>query len=585
VRAWLGLLLTTSSVAGAGPPTPLAPLAPALSAEPLPQSGKDWPHASPAEALAALAAAKPADRQQRRWNYALAALADGRPDEALGALSVMAQDEPDLKLVPAFRLARARSLVEVRRFSEAIATLDDLSLRGDAEACAWRMRALAELGGHAAALTQMPCAKPALVARDASARAPFVYAATAAAIASEMSEAALSWLSFVPQALAETRLLRGEALLALGRAADAARQFEPLAASVSEPVRVRAAAGLLAAEISQGRIKPEAALARAEKLRFGWRGDLLERRLVVMSWDLALQARKARASLSAATTLLRYHPAEPRLPAMLSIVVGNFARWLQPGSGAPLPVAAGLMWDNRDLLPSGTVGDMLVRRLAARLKDEGLHERAAELLEHQMAFRAKDVAQGPLSIEVAELHLLGGKPQRALNALRHTADTLYPADMADARLRLEAIALFQLGEEGAALSLVEDVPSAADLRGELLWRQRDWQQLASARLPEGGSLSEVAQVRVLRKAIALAMTGDEPGLASLRRRFGPAFAGKPTAKAFAVLTAEAGEVSTEELATALAALPSAAAGGPGAELLDLAPKTLSSRQGPPSPHG
>lgn len=564
---------------------PISGIAAELGRARLPLLPTQWPEAALGKALEELAAGHAGGRQQRRWIYAMAALSAERPDEALGALTVMAQDEPDLRLLAIWRLAAARAQIGVARHAEALALLDAEALRGNPEACAWRLLALSRLGAHAEALTQLSCARRAIIARPRAEQTPFLKAAASSALALGRSEAALTLLQATgPDD--EQRLLTGEAKLALARHDEAMALLRPLAAADrQEPLRVRARAALLEAELKSGRKSPAAALQEVQRLRFTWRGDQLERRLNLLAWDLALTARRPRINLDAAAALLRYHPGEPRLPAMLRLVAASFERWLRPGSGVPLPLAAGLMWDHRDLLPQGAEGDALVRQLAARLAAEGLHGRAADLLEHQLAARVRDVAQGPVSIDVARLQLLAGRPQRALEALRRTADTLYPEPIAGARLRLEAIALFQLGRQEESLALLAGVGGQnGELRAELHWRRRDWAALASAPLPPPGRLDEPAQVRLLRRAIALGMTGDERGLRLLRERHRARFAGLSTASAFDLLTAGRGEASGDMLATALAALPAASPAGTDAELLDLL-ALRQQRQAPPAPRG
>lgn len=532
--------------------------------------------------LSELGAANPDNRQRRRWNHALALLGRDRPDEARGVLTVMASDEPDLKLVPAWRVAAAEAAARTHAFGEALNLLDDPSLAGVPEACAWRLLSLSALGGSAAALRQLPCARPALATRALAARAPFLWAAASAAIAIKRPDAALHYLRFAPGTAPQARLLRAEALLRQDDVAAAARLLKPLTTGPDGPIAATATALQIEAALRLGTLSSTDALAQAEALRFRWRGDPVERRMAVLSWDLALAARKPRSALSSAATLLRYHTAEPRLPAMLGIVAASFRRWLAPGSGVPLPLAAGLMWDNRDLLPNGAEGDALVRQLAGRLAGEGLHARAADLLDHQLAFRARDLARGPLSIEIAQLRLLAGQPDRADQVIRGTADTLYPEPMATSRTRLEAIALFQLGRTGEALALLRDVPNTADLRDELLWRARDWTRLSQSPLQAGSRLDAVAQVRLLRQAIALRMIGDEQGLARLNARYAGGFSGLPTAAAFSALSGDGG---SDSLAQALAALPAVSPAGDDADLLDLSDAAIKQRQARPSRRG
>jgi len=578
--------LAVVAVGSASPATALryAPLAPELAA-PL-QGSATTPLKSAAAAWAALGAAHSEDRQRLRWDLALALLADHRPDEARGVLAVLAADEPDLRMAQAWRLAAAHAAAELGLHSEVLALLDDPQLGGRGEACAWRLRALAGLGGARAALSQLPCAKPYLATLSPEVRAPFLWAASRAALAVDRPDAAQHYLRFAPAGSDEARLIRAEALLHQNLAPAAERLLKPLAASPREPVAAAAEALRIEAAVQRGTETPADTLKRAEALRFRWRGDAIERRLAVMSWDLALAAGKPRSALSAAATLLRFHPEEPRVPAMLAQVQGSFRRWLAPGSKVPLPLAAGLMWDYRDLLPGGAPGDSMVRLLADRLAAEGLPARAADLLEHQLETRARDLAQGPLSIDIAQLRLLAGQPDQAQAVIRASADVVYPQAWTTARARLEAIALFQMGQTAAAIALLDDLPDTRDLRDELLWRARDWQALAHSPVPAAaGKHDAVTQVRLMRQAIALSMIGDENGLARLRARSARGFAGLPSASAFAAVSGGAGAGDAAALASALAALPSVSPAGGDADLIDLSDAAFKARQAPPSSRG
>lgn len=554
----------SAAAAARGP----VPFLPELETAKLPQAPSGWLRADVESATRALGHAAADDRQRLRWTYAMAQLSARAPELALGALHVMAQDEPDLRLVPAWRLAEGRALAETGRFGDALGALDAAGLVGNPEACAWRLLALARLRAHGGALQQLSCAWSAIAARPAAERRPFLTGAADMALAAGRPAAALRWLRFVPADAPEVRLLRGEALLALGRRAAGLAILSKASSDLPTPLRVGAETSLLRARHAAGELRPAEALRRAESLRFGWRGDGTERALALLSWDYALAAGRPRPALQAAATLLRYYPAEPRLPVILAVVNGNFAHWLEPSSGAPLPSAAGLIWDYRDLLPGGPGGDRIVRKLAMRLKAEALYDRAADLLDHQLGLRARDVAQGPLSLEVAELRLLAGKPKLALEVLRRTATTLYPDAIATARLRLEAVALFQLGEQKAALALIEGVGGAQDLRAELLWRQRDWAALAKAPLGGAEPLTDARQVLVLRRVIAAAMIDDRAELARLRAGYGRAFARLPSGAAFRALTDSEGGRSGEAMASALAGLPDAAPAGGETDLLD-----------------
>lgn len=561
--------------AATGAPRPIARMpgfAPALSDEPRIAGPADWRGSPPADALAALADARPGQRQALRWSYALSLIAAARPAEAMGVLDVMLQDDPDLGLVENFQLARGRVLVELGHVEDAVAALDRDGLQSNPEACAWRARALTAMDAASLAVRQLPCAKAAIAARRGADRIPFLVPAADAALAVGDAGAALRFLGYVPNAPVVDRL-RGRALVALGRLAEADASFARALRSTDPEDRADAEIGRIEIALARRAVAPKAALAKLEGLRFVWRGDAIERRALWLSWRVARELHDDRAALRAGATLVRYHAIGPRLPPLMADMQTILAALLAPDNRLPIDQAAGLYWDYRDMGPSGGEGDMLVTRLADRLQAAGLYARSAELLEHQLLTRVRDVAQGPLSVRVAKLHILSGRPDRALEAIRMTGGTLYPDAMLWDRHRVEAIALHLLGRGVEAVAVLQDVPDAEGLRAELLWKQRNWQALADAGEPApSDALSEIRQTIVLRRAIALAMLGRDAELATLRARYAAAFAALPTAPAFDMLTQPGAAIDPDGLARAMAALPQVSPAGTLADLIEAAPQ-------------
>jgi Flp pilus assembly protein TadD len=236
--------------------------------------------------------------------------------------------------------------------------------------------------------------------------------------------------------------------------------------------------------------------------------------------------------------------------------------------------------DHRDLTPLGAEGDLMVARLGDRLQEAGLYARAADLFEHQLFARARDLAQGPLSAKVARLHILAGQPERALEAIRRTTEVRYPANMLWEREQVAAVALSQLGRTEEALAVLDTVPGSAALKGEILWKKRDWNALAATiapSLPPADGMSEVGQAKVLRYAVALAMMRRESELQALGARYGGAFAGLPSGPAFEALTGIATGVDGDALSRALASIPSASPAGDLADLLEISPAKATAR--------
>lgn len=563
-------------------PMPTAKLpgfAAALADQPLAAGPVAWEVIPNAEAWARLATADRDERQDARWAYARSLVGSSRGPEALGVLDVMRQDDPDLALVPAYQLAAGIALSLANRGVEALHALSGQELSSNPEACLWRLRTLAENDLPQDAMRQFNCALPALNARPGSARAPFVLAAARAATMLGRPALALQWLQQLPDRHASANLLRGKAYLALNEAQAARLRLARVEQSGSPIERMDAQLSTIEAAIANRTMPPAAALQKLDAIRFSWRGGEIEERALRLTTQISEQSHDMRRSLEAGATLVRYFDLSGANAALLPALRTQLAAALAPDSGLPIDQAAGLYWDFRDLAPAGAEGDLLVARLAGGLQAAGLYARAAELLGYQLSQRAKDVAQGPLSVRVASLHILAGRPDRALQALRTTDAVNYPQDMRWERKRVEAAALHLAGKSAEAMAVLQDVPDGNRIRTEILWRKQDWGNLIDAAeplLPKAKHLTDVDQAVVLRHAIALAMLGREDALAQLRSRYLAAFTSLPTRESFETLTRAAGSLEAASISKAMAGLPSASPAGEIADLLDAKPAS----QGP-----
>jgi tetratricopeptide (TPR) repeat protein len=543
-----------------------------LSEAPLPAGPQLWKPVSYREAWSALARAGMEDRQRVRWRYAASLIASGMGSDAAGVLQVMLSDDPDLALVDTFRLARGAAFAQMGRPEQALEALVGPGLAANPEACAWRMLALGEAGFGEQALGQMNCALPALNARPQPERRRFILAAASAALETRRPDLAVATLRQIRSGDPEGDLLRGRAFYALGKPGEARIQLGRVARNGNEEQRLDAEVSGIEHAVAQGGFNRSAALKKLEAIRYGWRGGGVERRALELSYRLASDAGDVRGALSAGSALTNYFELDENGPELVAALQKQLAAVLDPASKLPLDQALGLYWDFRDLAPLGSEGDLLVGRFAERLQAAGLYAKAAELLEHQLYFRAIDLARGPLSVKVGTLHILSGRPDRALAALRKTANVVYPAPMLWERHRIEAVALTQLGKTNEALALLQDVPDGHQLRAEILWKARDWRALAEVTapaLPTGGALSQVGQAAVLRHAVALAMLNRSADLATLRARYASAFARLPTAAAFDALTSDLAAVDPQKLGTAMAAIPTASPAGEVADLLEV----------------
>lgn len=547
----------------------LPPFAAELAQVPMITGASGW-HGETGEAgWALLAASRPENRQLRRWTYAIGLIGEGRGAEALGVLDVMQSGDRDLGLVAPYLLARGVALTLVERDEEAISALSAEELSGNPEACAWRMRAFAHAGAAEDAIRQVNCALPAINGRSPEARAPFVLAAAGAAIDAGQPGPAIAWLKLFDDRNPEANVLRGRALVATGDPQGGRFRLERAARAGGGAVRAQSKLGMIEVGLATHSLAPADAMQQLGALRFGWRGGAVEQRALEIELRLATEAHDLRGQLRAGAALIRYFRLGKKAAPMLAELQAALAAALAPDSNVSLAEAAGLYWDFRELAPAGGEGDALVVRLAGRLQDAGLYARAAELLQYQLTRRAQDVAQGPLSVKVAALHILAGRPDRALDAIRTTEQASYSDAMRRDRKRVEAVALHRLGRTDAAMAALDDLPDAHAIRAEMRWQAKDWGRFVGENaLPAPKGLSEPAQAAVLRQAVALAMLGREDQLEALRARYAAAFKTLPSGQAFDVLTRKVGSIDPAAIGAAMTAIPQASPAGAIGDLLD-----------------
>lgn len=550
-------------------PSILPPFAADLAQVPMITGASGWQGETGEAGWTLLAASHPENRQLRRWSYAIGLIGEGRGAEALGVLDVMQSGDRDLGLVAPYLLARGVALTLVGRDEEAISALSAEALSGNPEACAWRLRAFAHAGAAEDAIRQVNCALPAINGRNPEARASFVLAAAGAAIDAGQPKPALAWLKLFGDQNPEANVLRGRALVATGDSQEGSFRLKRAARNGGAAVRAQATVGMIEAGLVTHSLSPADAMKQLEALRFGWRGGAVERRALEIELRLATEARDLRGQLRAGAALIRYFRLGKKAAPMLAELQAALAAALAPDSSVSLAEAAGLYWDFRELAPAGGEGDALVVRLAGRLQDAGLYARAAELLQYQLTQRAQDVAQGPLSVKVATLHILAGRPDRALDAIRTTEQASYSDAMRHDRKRVEAVALHRLGKTDAAMAALYDLPDAHAIRAEIRWQAKDWSSfIGENALPAPKGLSEPAQAAVLRQAVALAMLGREDQLEALRARYATAFKTLPSGQAFDVLTRKVGGIDPAAIGAAMTAIPQASPAGAIGDLLD-----------------
>ena len=519
----------------------------------------------------ALAAAPEAKRNDGRWALARLYFAHNQIPDALALLTMMEADDPELPKRPDFRAVRGVSLLLSNRAEPAAKDLLHADLNRHADVGVWRgliylgmekyEDANREFATGAEAIQTLP---------QALAERVLIGWAQAALEADDLT----SFRVAVDQLEAFPKSRRATSYASLMRGNAAARDEEPdlalehYAAAIARdyrPTRARAAMAKVKVELGLEQIDPAEAIERLESLRFAWRGDAYELRLMERLSEMHIANSDYRKALETLRQAVTYFPDSDNARTLAQLMNSIFDELYLDGAANKLdPVRAlALYYDFQELTPVGKRGDEMIRRLADRLVQVDLLDRAARLLDHQVNFRLKGGEKSRVAARLAVIHLLNKSPAEALAVLDASRFGVLSDELTKERRYLRIRALVELNRTEEALqSLAGDGSEPAELlRADIHWRNQDW--AAAAKTMQGlltdqagpdVPLSASDQNRVIQTAISLYMADDFDGLDKLTDQFAARMANGPHADTFRVLTHNIDPTKTEfrQLAGAIA---------------------------------
>lgn len=357
------------------------------------------------------------------------------------------------------------------------------------------------------------------------------------------------------QQKAALEYLKGEAARQRGKPEDAIKYWKPLTTGKDAMYRARAGLAITRLQYEKKQITPQQAIDNLERLRYAWRGDELE--ALINYWlgkvyfdtkdyIKGLNIMRDAAIFSEGTDL-----GERIASEMVDIFTALFTGdELKKISG---PDAAALYDEFRAYIPEGEKGNLVAEKLADRLVDAELLDRAIMLLQAQMQKR-DGIDAYRIATKLAAIELLDNKPANASSTLSKAKSIL---DKLPEELRtperyqeislLRARALSQQGRPDQALALLKDLPRSKDvnhLRADIAWRANYWDDAAEA-LGDVINDEEISLTRplspehaglLMQRAVALSLASDRIGLANMREKYTDAMAQTDKARVFEVIT-------------------------------------------------
>lgn len=332
-----------------------------------------------------------------------------------------------------------------------------------------------------------------------------------------------------------------------GRPEDALARFERASATGDRHVQAMAEYHQVRNLVRDGKLDKEQAIERMRSLSFGWRGDETELRTLRFLAGLLADTGRYREAFQAMRSALQVSPDSPTTRLLQDEMGRRFlAIYLDDADKAMKPLdALTLYYDFRELVPIDRRGDEVVRKLADRLVGVDLLPQAAELLGYQVDNRLKGAARAQIAADLAVVHLLDRKPEKALAVLNKTRQSTLPLSLERQRRLVEARALSEAGRAETALELLATMTGSdvMRLRADVLWKAKRWREAGERleatlanRWQDALPLDDQERQDVLRVAIAFALANDQLSLDRLRGKYRAKMAASPQARTFDVVT-------------------------------------------------
>ncbi|MBT5414979.1 MAG: hypothetical protein HOK81_10300 [Rhodospirillaceae bacterium] len=503
------------------------------------------------ELFAAISLASPDTLSSRRLDLARFYFAHGLHAEANGVFRRLAEEDPELADRPANRILTGA----IRQLAGDLDGARDILLPrtfdGNADAAPWRGLARLAAGETDKAATEFARGAGALATYPAGFRVPLVLAAIDNALDGKELDQAESYLALLdgpglsPEQAGSRAVLKGRLFAAQGAADRAHEEWEAAIRQTGTRAAVRARFERTLADLKRNRIESDRAIMDLEELRFDWRGGDVEfRALEALGGLYAAEGRylEALERLRAAATHFPGHPGALGVTERMGEVFT--ALFLDGAAAGMAPITAlALFNEYRELTPSGAEGERMVLALAERLMAADLLNQASTLLDHQVRYRLAGEERAYAGTLLAETHLAQGRPEDALIALRASVASGLGRLLTDRRTRLQARALLDVGDmvRSRALLVGDHSEEAEILRAEISWRATDWPAAAAAygHLISGTTkakpLPPGVAFNILRRAVALAMAGQDQPLRTVVADWGEAMAESSYANAFAAV--------------------------------------------------
>lgn len=511
----------------------------------------------------------PRAREQARNDLMNFYFANGFEAEALGVLETIRADRPEIENEPRFRLMRGAANWLMERYADARKDLYHESLNGNDEGTFWRALVVAGEGNVGDAAYDLRKVGAIASPYPKALKVPTTLVIADAAVELGDVKQATQYLEVLsvnaPTAAQQNQIdfVSGKLKALSGDPDGAIADWETVMEGVHRPSRAKAAVARTELLLKLELFTPKDAIEEYEKLRFVWRGDEFEFALLKRLGGLYLEETLYREGLTALKQAVTQFPEHPESDQLTKRMSDAFLfLYMERGADVLPPVTAIALYDEfRELTPAGAAGDVMIRRLADRLVDIDLLDRAAALLDAQVDFRLKGEEKATVGARLAFIHLLDLQYDKALESIvKSKGRNLSEAIVAE-RILLEAQANIGLEQPEKALELLltETSLKAEYMRAGIYWREKNWNEAskAMAKVVRGleskarSPLDDKQALAVMSLSIAYTLSTNEAALSLVKANYGAAMQDTNFADAFRLISdpPEAGMLNYRSLDT------------------------------------
>ncbi|BDW88030.1 tetratricopeptide repeat protein [Thalassospira tepidiphila] len=493
-------------------------------------------------------------RNKARLDLAQYYLANGLGPEADAVISAMEHDDPLIAQRLQFRALKAAVKFLNREYEEAERLLEDERLRKIPEMQLWRAVTLAARGRPNEGARDLLESVHILDYYPPELLSRLVPIATEQALIVGNPEAGMDMIEkmLVTPGLSESKIMDIQYLKGIfeeeaGELEQAVATWDQVAEGENRKARAHAIFDRTELLMRLERLTVEDAIEQLQKLRFAWRGDAFEMALLKRIGELQIENKDFREGLNTLRQVAIFFPNMPVATEATDMMHKTFENlYLGEEINNISAIKAVALYDEfRELTPAGDKGDELIRRLADRMVDVELFERAEELLEHQVDFRLAGVEKARVGARLALVYLLDSKPEETIRIIDETEVPGVSDELATQRRHLRARALLDTDRGVEAIASLEgDYSRNAELlRIDHYRNTRDYisaaetfQRLVGEEPFDENGISDERGRYMLNWAVNLAMAGQERTLNMLKRRYGEVMAQSPYAEAFSLIT-------------------------------------------------